>query len=58
MIEYLRPGESSWWSLATSVARRMGLGRAETGTWVALLAILLMVAVGGAMSRVILKELT
>ena len=37
-VEYLRPGRSSWWSLAPSVARRMGLGRAWAGTWVVLLA--------------------
>ncbi len=34
-IEYVRSGDSSWWSLASSVARRMGLGRAWAGTWVA-----------------------
>jgi hypothetical protein len=42
--EYLRPSKSSWWSLAPEVARRMGLGRAASGTWWALLAIVL---VGG-----------
>jgi len=36
-IEYLQPGRSSWWSLVLSVARRMGLGRAWAGTWIALL---------------------
>ena len=36
-IEYLRPGSSSWWSLALSVARRMGIGRAWAGGWVVLL---------------------
>src|ERR1700691_1369592 len=34
-IEYLRPGGNSWWSLARSVAHRMGLGRAPSGTWMA-----------------------
>jgi hypothetical protein len=43
-IEYLRPGSSSWWSLARSVARRMGLGRAWAGTWVVLLVATLMAA--------------
>jgi hypothetical protein len=41
-IEYLRRGRSSWWSLARSVARRMGLGRAWAGTWVVLLVAALM----------------
>jgi Predicted membrane protein (DUF2142) len=36
-IEYLAPGSRSWWSQALSVARRLGLGRAPSGTWVALL---------------------
>lgn len=41
-IEYVRSGSSSWWSLASSVARRMGLGRAWAGTWVVLLVAILM----------------
>jgi hypothetical protein len=41
-IEYLRPGSSSWWSLALSVARHMGLGRAWAGTWIVLLVATLM----------------
>ena len=41
-IEYLRSGRSTWWSLATAVARRMGLGRTWPGTWVALLVLALM----------------
>jgi hypothetical protein len=36
-IEDLRAGSSSWWSLAVGVARRMGLGHAAGGTWLALL---------------------
>ncbi len=32
-IEYLRPGRASWWSMALAVARRLGLGRAASGTW-------------------------
>jgi hypothetical protein len=45
-IEYLRPGSSSWWSLAPSIARRIGLGRAWPGTWVVyLLACLLLACV-------------
>jgi hypothetical protein len=41
-IEYLRPGSVSWWSLAGSVARRMGFGRAPAGGWVALVPLALM----------------
>jgi hypothetical protein len=41
-IEYLRRGSSSWWSLALPVARRLGLGRAWAGTWIALLVAALM----------------
>jgi hypothetical protein len=41
-VEYMRPGRSSWWSLATAVAHRLGLGRAASGSWWAVLAIALM----------------
>jgi len=41
-IEYLRHGTSSWWSQIQPVARRLGLGRAWAGTWVAVLVALLM----------------
>ena len=44
-VEYMLPGHRSWWSLARSVARHMGLGRAWAGTWVVLLALVLMAAV-------------
>jgi hypothetical protein len=44
-VEYLRPGHSSWWSLASSVARRIGLGHAAAGTWIVFALIALMVAV-------------
>jgi hypothetical protein len=57
VIEYLRAGKASWWSLARSVARRMGLGHAGSGPAIPLLALALMVAVAVVMSRVILKEL-
>jgi hypothetical protein len=45
-VEYLAPSEKSWWSRALTVARHMGLGHALTGTWVALLAAIVMAAVG------------
>jgi len=41
-IEYLRRGSSSWWSLALSTSRRLGLGRAWAGTWIVLLVAALM----------------
>jgi hypothetical protein len=58
LVEYLRPGRESWWSLAVSVARRMGLGHAFSGPSVPLLAAALMLTVAIAVSRVILSELT
>ncbi len=56
-IEYVRPGSSSWWSLASSVARRMGLGRAWAGTWVALFVGMLMVAGIAVASWSLVREL-
>jgi 4-amino-4-deoxy-L-arabinose transferase-like glycosyltransferase len=44
-IEYLLPGHKSWWSLAFSIARHMGLGRAWAGTWVVLFVLGMMVVV-------------
>jgi len=56
-VEYLHPAASSWWSLASSVARRMGLGRAWPGAWVALLVVALMSGVAFVCARTILREL-
>ena len=42
-FEYLRPGRESWWSFASTVAHRMGIGHAIGGASVALLALLLVV---------------
>jgi hypothetical protein len=56
-LEYLRAGSSSWWSLALSVARRMGLGRAWGGTWIAVLVLVLMGSVTVLCSRLVLREL-
>lgn len=56
-VEYLRPGSSSWWSLASSIAYRMGLGRAVSGTWITFLALALMVAVGVLAARLVLADL-
>lgn len=55
-IEYIHAGHSSWWSLAHSVARRMGLGRAWAGTWVALLVGALMAAAIAAGSWSLIRE--
>lgn len=56
-MEYLRPGARSWFSLASTVAYRMGLGRAESGTWITFLALLLVVAAGVAAARLAVREL-
>ncbi|HTU77357.1 MAG TPA: hypothetical protein VMF09_01200 [Solirubrobacteraceae bacterium] len=56
-IEYLRRGSRSWASLAPSIARRLGLGRTAAGTWNALLAVELLVAIGVLASMLVLKEL-
>jgi hypothetical protein len=56
-IEYLAPGRRSWWSQALSVARRLGLGRAFSGMWIALLIAALMAAVAVLAVRLALQEL-
>ncbi len=56
-VEYLRPGPSSWWSLAHSVARHLGLGRAPAGSWVFLLPLSAMALAALLVSLAILKEL-
>ena len=56
-VEYLAAGNGSWWSRVVAVARRMGLGRAVTGTWIALLAAALMAATATLAIRHALREL-
>ncbi len=56
-VEYLTAGQGSWWSRVLSVARHMGLGRAYSGTWIALLVAALMAAVGALAIRLTLREL-
>lgn len=56
-VEYLAAGTGSWWSRILTVARHMGLGRAYSGTWIALLLAALMVAVGALAIRLTLREL-
>jgi hypothetical protein len=55
--EYLRPGASTWWSRASSIAHRFGLGRAPSGTWIGFVVIAVMLAVAVIASRLTLKEL-
>jgi hypothetical protein len=56
-IEYVTPGRRSWWSLASSVARRMGLGHAPAGTWIVLLLAAVMAAVLAGASWLTVREL-
>ena len=56
-VEYLRPGEKSWWSRARGVARRMGLSHAPSGTWIVFLLIALTVAIATLASWLVLREL-
>ncbi len=44
-VDYLRPGAESWWSVASAVVRRIGLGRGSAGgAWTAWLALVLVLA--------------
>ncbi len=45
-IDYLQAGDVSWWAHVPALAHRIGLGRAWTGPWVALLIVALMLACG------------
>lgn len=55
-IEYLRPRSASWWSSILPVARRMGLGRAPAGTWIAVLLAVLMLAASALACRIALMS--
>lgn len=55
-MEYMRPGNHSWLSLAGSVAHDMGLERSPGGTWVAYLMVGVMLAVVILASRLLLRE--
>lgn len=49
-VEYMRPSSASWWSSIDTVARRLGLGHAPSGSWLAvglLLAMGLAIATAG-----------
>ncbi|HEX3518320.1 MAG TPA: DUF2142 domain-containing protein [Solirubrobacteraceae bacterium] len=56
-IEYLAPGRRSWYALALTVARHIGLGRALSGSWVVLLLAALMAAVAILACGLCLREL-
>jgi hypothetical protein len=56
-IEYMRAGSSSWWSIAKTVARHIGLGHAPSGTWIALFLLALMGAVVATASWLTVREL-
>jgi hypothetical protein len=56
-IEYLAPGQGSWWSRVLSVARHIGLGHVVSGTWIALLIAALMAGVGVLAVRLTLREI-
>jgi hypothetical protein len=56
-VQYLQPGHRSWWSLALSVARRLGLGRTDPGTWNALLVALLAAGVLGLSAWLVVRDL-
>jgi hypothetical protein len=55
-IEYLHPGHSSWWSLASTIAHRMGFGHAPSGTWIVFLLIALTLTVSALASRLLLRD--
>jgi hypothetical protein len=56
-IVYLGSGHTSWMSLAPTVARRMGLGRAWSGTWAVVLVVALMLGALSLLSALVLREL-
>ena len=56
VIEYLQPGRKSWFSSVLAVTRRLGLGRAYSGTWIAVLIAALMAAVAVLAVRLTLRE--
>jgi hypothetical protein len=56
-VEYLHREASSWASQIPSIARRVGLGRADPGTWVVWVALALMVGVAALASRAVLTGL-
>jgi len=56
-VEYLRPGRASWLSLLSAVARRMGLGHAWGGSWIALALASAMAGAAALMAWLAVREL-
>jgi hypothetical protein len=56
-VEYLRPGERSWWSRLPAIARQMGLGHAVGGAWVPALVLALIASLVGLSSWLAVREL-
>jgi hypothetical protein len=56
-IVYLRPSGRSWWSLAGLVIQHMGLGRAASGSWIAIPIAALMVVAIALGSLLVVREL-
>ena len=56
-IEYLRPGHATWWSMASATAQRLGLGRAASGTWNAVLVAALAATLIALSSWLVVREL-
>jgi hypothetical protein len=56
-LAYLRAGRESWWSVATAVAHRFGLGRGELfGGWLAYAWLLCVLATGGVTVALVMRE--
>ncbi len=56
-VEDLAAGRGSWWSRTPAVVRHMAIGRAFSGTWVVLLVVALVAAVGFLALRLAVREL-
>jgi Predicted membrane protein (DUF2142) len=55
-MEYLGPGSRSWLSLIPSIAANAGIGHAPSGTWVAYLAVAIMVAAAALAVGLVLRQ--
>jgi len=57
-LDYLRPGEESWWQLLPTLDTRFGLGKSTVfGSWTLPVAALLLVGVWAAVVRLLIREL-
>lgn len=57
LIEYLKPGRTTWASLVSSIARHLGMARAAEGTWLAFLALVLVAGIVATVSVALKEEL-